>query len=530
MNEANVASVSPTGANPRRGLRWWPAWLILLAVAGTLIWVWGFYGRQRQDRNLATLITFVLTIPLLLLWWLFLSRAPWKQRLVGAAAVVLPIGLVAALFRINGVTGDLIPVLKWRWAGAAWVAAGAPGPAKTNLAPARIEGVTADFPQFQGPTRDGVLPGPNLARDWVARPPKLLWKQPVGPGWSGFAVAGRRAITMEQRGDQETVDAYDLVTGAPLWSDSEPIHFQSDLAGEGPRATPTVAGGRVFALGATGLLTCLDLETGRRLWSNNIVSDSAAKVEGWGMTSSPLVVDDLVVVSAGGGGKNRSLVAYRAAGGEFAWGGGTEGAGYSSALVATLGGVRQILIFNNGGVYAHNPTNGAVLWNYHWPGGHPHISVPVVLPGDRLLISSGYGTGSELVQIEKGADGRLGAKRLWKSNRLKAKFTNLVVHKGFIYGLDDGIMVCLDEASGALKWKEGRYGHGQELLVGSLILVGAESGEMILLDPDPAQPRELTRFAALSGKTWNPPALAGEYLVVRNDREAACYRLPVVAQ
>ena len=138
-----------------------------------------------------------------------------------------------------------------------------------------------------------------------------------------------------------------------------------------------------------------------------------------------------------------------------------------------------------------------------------------------------FRSGSELLQIRKDAGGAFNATRIWKSNRLKAKFTDLVYHDGYIYGLDDGIMACLDASNGEQKWKEGRYGHGQEILVGEVVLLTAESGEVILLDPNPQGSRELTRFSALRGKTWNPPALAGQYLLVRNDKEAACYRLPV---
>ena len=232
------------------------------------------------------------------------------------------------------------------------------------------------------------------------------------------------------------------------------------------------------------------------------------------------------MVSAGGR-NNRSLVAYRAATGDFVWGAGTDGAGYSSPCLVTLAGVAQILIFNSGGVSAHDPASGTNLWKYHWPGGHPHVSTPIAIPDDRLLVSSGYGVGSELLRIQRDSNGALSASRIWKSSRLKAKFTNLVYRDGFIYGLDDGTMVCLDASSGAQKWKEGRYGHGQEILVGDVLLVTAESGEVILLDPNPQESRELTRFSALKGKTWNPPALAGQYLLVRNDKESACYRLPL---
>jgi outer membrane protein assembly factor BamB len=478
---------------------------------------------------MATAAIGVLTFLLLLIWCLFLSRLRWKIRL-GVFGGVLGAGLlIAALFRIHGVTGDLVPVLQWRWRHTSPDSLQAQVKSRLTNTVAEPNQFTNDYPQFLGPRRNAILDHPPLARDWKTQPPQCLWLRAVGPGWSGFAVAGRHAITQEQRGEQEAVICYDLLSGAPLWSYSYPAHFQSALAGEGPRATPTVSSNRVFTLGATGILSCLDLETGKLYWSQNLGADNDAQPNEWGMSCSPLVMDDLVVVSAGGR-NNRSLVAYGAATGDFVWGGGSEGAGYSSPFLTTLAGVPQIVIFNSGGVSAHDPATGTSLWYYHWPGGHPHVSTPIVLPDDCLLVSSGYGTGSEVLKIQRDAAGTLSASRTWKSTRLKAKFTDLIYRDGFIYGLDDGTMACLDAATGEQKWKDGRYGHGQEILVGNLLLVGAESGEVILLDPTPQSSRELTRFSALKGKTWNPPALAGPYLLVRNDKEAACYRLPLARQ
>ena len=517
-SSANVA--------PRPPVRWWPVAVILALAAGALVWAWQSYGRQRQAGNIATAIVGLLTLFLLLVWCLFLSRLRWRVRLGVFGGVVGLILLAMALFRFHGVTGDLVPIFQWRWEHPSLTSVADRSKPVASTASAPLSQFTNDWPQFLGPHRNSMVEQPRLARDWRAQVPQRLWLRPAGPGWSGFAVVGSRAITQEQRGEDEAVICYDLLTGAPLWSHAYPAHFQSPLAGEGPRATPTIAGRRVYALGSTGILTCLDLETGKPLWSKDTLRDNQAKVNEWGMSCSPLIVNDLAVVSAGGR-DNRSLVAYRAATGDFVWGAGADGAGYSSPCLVTLAGVAQILIFNSGGVSAHDPATGTNLWKYHWPGAHPHVSMPVVIPNDRLLVSSGYGVGSELLQIQKDSGGAFNATRIWKSNRLKAKFTNLIYRDGFIYGLDDGIMACLDAASGERKWKEGRYGHGQEILAGDVLLVTAESGEVILLDPNPQGSRELTRFPALQGKTWNPPALAGQYLLVRNDKEAACYRLPV---
>jgi len=517
---------APPAVPKLKPIRWWPALGVLtLAIAVTIgIRLWP--KTSFQEKNIATTQVMLVSLLLELLWVLFYSRLKWAVRLAVFGGVVSLIALTAGLFKIHGVTGDLLPILEWRWQQPATMARPVGRPVAIPKRGSFQVQSTNNFPQFLGPLRNATVTGPALARDWKAQPPENLWLQPIGAAWSGFAIFGHYAITQEQRGEEETVVAYDLPTGQVLWSHADPAHYNTVIAGDGPRATPTIVSNRVYTLGATGILNCLALETGARLWSKDIIQDNQSSVGGWGVSGSPLVLDHMVVVSAGGP-NGRSLVAYDASSGNFVWGGGNDGASYSSPLTATLADVRQILIFNANQVAAHDPATGKVLWTYPWPAGHPHIAVPVILPGARVLITSGYGTGSELLQIKRTADDQWSATRIWKSIRLKAKFTNVVYRDGFIYGLDDGILVCLDAADGSLKWKEGRYGHGQVILSGSLLLVTDEGGDMVLVEPVPSEHRELARFTALHGKTWNPPALAGEFLVVRNDKEAGCYRLPI---
>jgi outer membrane protein assembly factor BamB len=500
--------------------------VLLVLGIGLAIWAGIANQRQRQDQYVVVTMVGMVTGFLLWVWCLCFSRLRWKVRLWICGAVVALVALTPVCFRLHGVSGDLVPIPEWRWKHPAPTPRVAASP---SPAPAALEDETAlgDYPQFLGPARNATVPGPRLARDWNAQPPQEIWQHPVGAGWSGFAVAGHRAITQEQQGAEETVTCYDVRSGVLLWRHGYPAHFQSDLAGEGPRATPTIASNRVWTLGSTGILTCLRLDDGSLVWSKDTLRENESKVNEWGDSCSPLVLGDWVVVSIGGN-RSRSLVAYDAATGNFVWGAGDAGAGYSSPLETTLGGVPQILSFNAQGVFGHAAADGKILWSYPWPRGHPHVAMPVVLPGDRVLASSGYGTGSEVFHVVRDQTGQFATERVWKSTRLKAKFTNVVQRDGFIYGLDDGILVCLDAATGNLRWKEGRYGHGQEILVGDLLLVTAESGEVVLIEPNPEALRELGRFQALKGKTWNPPALVGACLLVRNDREAACFRLPVV--
>ena len=505
---------------PRRSIRWWPAVLVCLAAVGALVWVWGWYGVSRQERVIATARVALFTLVALLLWVTLFSRAKPGLRWTVLGGVIGAIALTAALFRIRGVTGDLLPILEFRGKRPLVQAIDPVRPTEA----AEIKTSSADYPQFLGPNRNASVDGLKLARDWSANPPKRLWRQPIGAAWSGFAVVADHAVTQEQRGGDESVVCYDLNSGRILWSHADKVRYFTTIAGEGPRATPALSSNRVYALGATGILNCLDLATGRLVWSKDIVKDHQGHIPDWGVSSSPLIVDQLVVVSASVTGR-RSLLAFDKESGQIAWSSGTDDASYSSPCLATIGGVRQILTFNAHSLSAHAVESGSSLWEYPWPGGHPHIALPLVLPQDRVLISSGYGTGSELLQIQ--AEKKWLPLRIWKSTRLKAKFTNVVWREGFIYGLDDGILVCLDATDGSLKWKEGRYGHGQVILVGGLLLVIAEAGDVLLIEPIPEEHRKLASFRALNDKTWNPPALAGEYLLVRNDKEAAGYRMPL---
>ena len=505
----------------RRPIRWWPAIAILtLSLLGSVALCF-IPHRSQQHLNIHLAEAFIVTGGALLLWLLLGSRLRWTVRLSVFAGVVLAGVAVAALLKIRGVTGNLVPILEFRWSSRELRTTLV---AKARKDPVIVPGVV-DFPQFLGPNRNGILTSPRLATNWTTWPPTPLWKQPIGAAWSGFVVSGSLAITQEQRGEEELTVAYDLLTGQTVWSHAVKTRYFTTLAGEGPRATPSIAGRKVLVQGATGVLACLDLENGKTIWTKDIFQDNQCQMPGWGQSSSPLVLDDLVIVGPGGK-QERSIVAYRLNDGARVWGGGSEESTYSSPLAVTLGGVRQIIVFSNS-LIGHDAATGQELWRFHWPGGHPHIAMPIVVDDSSLIISSGYGTGSGRVKIQRDASGKWSASSVWRVNRLKAKFANPVLHRGNVYGLDDGILACLNAETGEPRWKDGRYGHGQTFLVGDLLLVMTENGSIVLVDPQPDGLHELTSFSALTGKCWNPPALAGEYLLVRNDKEAACYRMPM---
>ena len=499
-----------------KSIRWWPLWVvIILAILGALV-TWISDAGHRQDKILLTTVIVIGTIILGILWLLFLSEMRRRVKLLALAVIALGVFLSTNLFQFKGFSGDLVPIFEWRWQERQTTFR----PSSENTSDPQIS--ATDYPQFLGQNRNGVISTTQLKLDWESSPPKLVWRRSVGAGWSGFAIAGNSAITQEQEDDWEKVVCYELHTGDVQWSHKDNARYHAPPAGLGPRATPTISGNRVYTVGSTGILNCLDFETGEQLWTTNIFEEHEAEAPPWGVSISPLVFGELVVVSAGG------AVAYHRETGEIAWVGYRNKSGYSSPLLTTLAGVEQIVIFNQGLVTAHEPLSGGLLWKQPWPPSVECVSQPVPLPDDKLLVSSGYGVGAKLFQISRNPMGEFNVSIIWETIYLKAKFTNIIYYNDYLYGLDDGIFACINPADGTRQWKRGRYGHGQTLLISDVLLVLAESGEVVLVDPNPNTHIEHARFAAVKGRAWNTPALAGDYLLVRSDQEAACYQLPTI--
>ena len=499
-----------------KSIRWWPLWVvIILAILGALV-TWISDAGHRQDKILLTTVIVIGTIILGILWLLFLSEMRRRVKLLALAVIALGVFLSTNLFQFKGFSGDLVPIFEWRWQERQTTFR----PSSENTSDPQIS--ATDYPQFLGQNRNGVISTTQLKLDWESSPPKLVWRRSVGAGWSGFAIAGNSAITQEQEDDWEKVVCYELHTGDVQWSHKDNARYHAPPAGLGPRATPTISGNRVYTVGSTGILNCLDFETGEQLWTTNIFEEHEAEAPPWGVSISPLVFGELVVVSAGG------AVAYHRETGEIAWVGYRNKSGYSSPLLTTLAGVEQIVIFNQGLVTAHEPLSGGLLWKQPWPPSVECVSQPVPLPDDKLLVSSGYGVGAKLFQISRNPMGEFNVSIIWETIYLKAKFTNIIYYNDYLYGLDDGIFACINPADGTRQWKRGRYGHGQTLLISDVLLVLTESGEVVLVDPNPNTHIEHARFAAVKGRAWNTPALAGDYLLVRSDQEAACYQLPTI--
>ena len=468
------------------------------------------------------------------LWVRIDSRISLRAK-VTALALLYGVQLIPYFsIRMEGFMGDGRPILAWSWT---------PGVEQQWKLGERLEtspqaAVVADlstttefdYPAFRGHDRTGSVRTVPLARRW-SEPPRQLWRRPVGLGWSSFAVVGDFCVTQEQRGKYETVVCYELHTGREVWTHSDEACFDEITGGQGPRATPTIHDGLVFALGATGILNCLDGKDGRRLWSTNILADNDTDNALFGMSGSPLVLNGLVVVNPGGAAG--SLVAYDVETGHRVWSGGTADASYSSPQYADFPERPQFLSFNAEGIAGHDAGSGDVLWSHPWVSHSTernNVCQPVVLPGDderpnSVFISSGYGEGCTVLELMEGGD-TLKVRERWRNRNLKAKFSSVVRRDGHVYGLDGKILTCVDLETGERCWKAGRFGYGQLVLADDLIIVQAESGDVAMVAASPEQYRELAIFPALDHRTWNHPVVCEDVLLVRNDREAACYRLP----
>jgi outer membrane protein assembly factor BamB len=376
---------------------------------------------------------------------------------------------------------------------------------------------------FRGPNRDGRYEEMEVSTTWPAQGPPLLWKQPIGVGYASFVVADKRAYTIEQRRGKETAAAYDVETGRELWTQSWNAEYK-DSTGDGPRATPTWDDGRLYALGATGELRCLDAKTGAVIWGKNILSENQASNLSWAMAASPLIVDDKVIVLPGGT-SNNSVVAYNKTTGATVWKSQSDRQAYVSPMLVTLGGHRQIIVVSSTRVFGLEPGDGSILWSYDWDTSMGiNVSQPIMVDANRFFISSGYGKGAALVQIS-GSGKSFSARTVWENVNMKNKFNSSVLHHGYVYGLDEGILTCVDVNTGERKWKGGRYGYGQVLLASGHLIVMSDTGELVLVKATPDQHSEVARFSALQGQTWNYPAIAGGRLLVRNATQMAAYNI-----
>lgn len=509
----------------------------LLAIA--VVFLCGIVTWKVADKSLNAFGLFMAAFPVVatawVAWLVVAKHLPTVVQRIGFCVAMFAAFGYFALLRFDGLEATQRSETSWRWQ-----------PTKEQIFLAAHENAErgtnesettdaepwspqpGDILEYRGAHRDGVITNLRLAKDWTEHPPKLLWRQKAGPSWSTMIVVDGHLVTQEQRGEAEVVVCLDTATGKEIWVHEDAVRFDESLSGAGPRGTPTFADGRIYALGGKGNLNCLEATSGEVMWSHDIVADGGVKpadMPVWGYSNSPLVVDELVVVFAGGG--DKSILAYRAESGELAWSCAGGKQSYSSPQLVELAGQKQIVMHDNAALRGLNPANGEQLWEL--PGGS-ETALPMLQPhqvetSDKLAVS--MEPGAALLNIKRENE-KWAVTPEWETNRFRPGFNDFVIHKGHLYGLDDGILCAFDLASGERLWKKGRLGHGQILVLADqdLLVVSTNRGAIALVVASPKGYEELGRFEAIEGKTWNGPVIdAKGRIFLRNGEEIAAYEV-----
>lgn len=569
-----------------RSLRIWPPIVLLMGMV-----VFRFLPSLLEDPPaqiwMSSAFGPALCGILILLWWLFFSRATGRERLIGFFAILALLGITIALLdpsmrgpavmvltipsgtaafalaaiachqmfsarrtviallaaaagfgvstflRSDGLWGDFSLGLHSRWSRTSEdVLKSSPDRPKAELALSDVaESLNhPDWPGFRGHARDGVQHGPLLSTDWFSPAPKKLWSIPVGPGWSSFAVAGPMLFTQEQRGPQETVVCYAADSGLEIWTSPIESRFEDPIGGPGPRATPTLADGALYVMGAAGYLSKLDPATGAIQWKQDLKTIAGREPPIWGFSSSPLVTGSVVIVHAGGA-DDKGVLAFDTTDGTLKWSAASGDHSYSSPQLAVILAEPYVMMLTNKGFDLFDPVSGVAKLKYDWPFEGYRSCQPQVIGDDSILLPTGMGSGTRRIRLSREGD-TLKAEEVWTSRHLKPEFNDLVVYENSAYGFDSAIFTCINLETGLRVWRGGRYGKGQVLLQqdSGLLIVMGEQGEVVLLKADPVSLVEFGRFQGLTGKTWNHPVLVGDRLYIRNAQEAACYQLPLAKE
>ncbi len=582
-----ISPPTTTPAGTWRPLRIWIA-IVLVPLMGLMRFIPGLVPNGPSMIWMASAFGPFLIGLVVMLWWMLASRARWFERLLGLVGLGVAVGIeqaichpsmrgplpivltiptaiaafaigamlfgrmlsvrrtwlalglavlataYSALVRTDGVWGDFSFGFDWRWKPTAEqlaseeIARTGPGavdePVDTEALLSALE--AAPWPHFRGPRGNGVQTGLRFSDDWTAHPPREIWRKRIGPAWSSFSIGADRLFTQEQRLDDEVVSCCDAKTGRQIWSFATPSRFFESLGGLGPRGTPTLADGSVYALGAEGILVRVSAVDGRLVWKADL--KAAAGRTGppmWGFSCSPCIDGGVVVVHAGGTG-DKGIVAFNAADGAVAWTAPAGEMSYASVQKITLLDRDYLCLLSNSGAHFLEPATGKPVYDYPFAHSGYRACQAQVIDGDKLLIPSGMGTGTRLVQFFTADDG-LAARELWTTLAMKPDYNDVLVHDGHVYGFDSSIFTCIGLADGKRKWKGGRYGKGQALLLATsgLIVVVSEKGELVLVRATPEKHEELGTIQALGGKTWNHPVVVANRLYLRNAEEAVCYEL-----
>ena len=394
-----------------------------------------------------------------------------------------------------------------------------------------------EWPQWRGPNRDGVSDEVGLLKEWSPNGPKILWKLPLGEGFSGISVSQGRVYTMFSKGADEFVVCLDATDGQEIWRFRSDKNYYEGQGGNGPRATPTIDGDLLFTISAHGKLYALNAGNGEKVWSHDLQRKFGSKMPRWGFSTSPLVDGELLLVEAGGKGE-KSIVAFNKNSGDVTWSSHRDKLGYSSPIAITIKGVRQIICFTGTKLVSVSPTDGTIYWQYPWKTGYDvNAATPVFIPPDKVFISSGYDKGAAVVQMrvflspdddraateqirENQATVRI--KEIWKNRKMKNQFSSSVLHENYLYGFDNSILKCIEADTGEEQWKTRGFGKGTVILADGHLIILSDKGKLGLAEATSAGYIEKATAKVLNGLCWTAPTLANGKLYVRNEEEIVC--------
>jgi outer membrane protein assembly factor BamB len=380
-----------------------------------------------------------------------------------------------------------------------------------------------DWPQWRGPQQDGISREKGLLAKWPENGPKELWRVPLGNGFSAVSVVGDRAYTCFGINEGEFAVCLNVADGKTVSKVRLGDLYQNGDYGDGPRATPTVDAGLVYVLGARGALVCFDANSGKQVWSADLLALRGGKLPEYGFSASPVIVDDKVIAVVGAGG-GKSLAAYNKSNGNLAWTSLDNRIGYSTPRAVTADGVPQIIVLMGDALVSVSPSDGKEFWNVPWKTElDANVATPV-FSGDQLFISTGYSTGCELFQLSaKG--GKPAAEKVWANKEMKNYFATSVLWDGYLYGFDNNKLACQDIRTGKVKWRASGFNRGSLIVADGRLIILSASGTLALAEPSPEKYKEISKFQFCDERTWTVPTVAGGRLFVRNEKELTCYLL-----
>ena len=387
----------------------------------------------------------------------------------------------------------------------------------------------SDWPQWRGPDRNGISHETGISKKWSDGVPRVLWRVPLGEGFSGISVVNGRVYTMFSEGEDEFVVCLDASNGKEIWRfRSDSTYYESE-GGNGPRATPTIDGEFLFTVSAQGKFYALNSVNGEKVWSYDLIRDFSSYMPRWGFSSSSLVEDNMLLVEVGGN-NGKFIVAFDKTNGDVLWSSLTDKLGYASPIAVTIGGVRQLIVFAGLRLLSVSTDNGELFWSYPWRTGRfdVHAATPIFIAPDRIFISSAYGKGAAVVKVkvmdspESSSGIKMEVEEIWRSERMQNRLATSVLHGNHLYGFHKTILKCIDANTGTEKWKARGFGEGTLILAEDHLIILGDRGKLGLVEATPAAFNEVASAEVLSGLCWTAPALANGRLYARNEKEMVC--------